>query len=83
MAVTVDRMALARSSDVAKMVTIRTPDDFRVSLGVFAALGAIVLLLVFGGGVETHGPRGEAQAATAQYLDIQTPVLTPPGVPVR
>lgn len=83
MAVTVDRMAMAHSSGVAKTVTIRTPDDFRLSLGVFAALGAIVLLLVFGGGVETHGPRGEAQAATAQYVDIQAPALMPPGVPVR
>lgn len=85
MAVTVDRMAMAHSSGVAKTVTIRTPDNFRLGLGVCAALGAIVLLLVFGGGVETHGPRGEAQAARApaQYVDIQAPVFTPPGVPVR
>ncbi len=87
MAVTVDRMAIARSSGVAKTVTIGTPDDFRLSLGVVAALGAIVLLLVFGGGMETHGPRGEAQAAMApapaQYVDIPAPAITPPGVPVH
>lgn len=78
-------MAIAHSSGVAKTVTVRTPDDFRLSLGVVGALGAIVLLLVFGGGVETHGPRGEAQAATSpgQNIDIPAPVFTPPGVSVR